>query len=213
MTFYHSRASPGDAPLARHLEKLSSALDHIGEQLREAIADAVGRTVAEGVGEAILAALSGPDVEPRSHRSSSSSWPWHSPSGWGEPERPSWAREEHGHDERFTPSRYEESDAYEDDDSPEYDTPSEPATERRHMAWATAVTAGLQTAAWSLRREPEQRSVAGSVSVGLLAFLVTLLGGPTAGAVAGLAASALGLLSLPELCDSGIALLRRSVTP
>lgn len=211
MTRYHARASPGAAPLARHLDTLASSFDLIGERLREAIADAVGRTVADGVGEAVLAALSGPDAASQRHRSSSSSWSGRSTSGWDEPERPSWARDNQDHDERFDVSRYDDADPYDED--PEYDTSAGPGAGPKPMPWAVAVAAGLQAAAWNLSRHPGQKSVSGSVGVGLLAFLLTWLGGQSAVVVAGLAASALGLLSLPDLCNYGIAFLRQGVTP
>lgn len=210
MTRYHARASPSSDPLARHLDTLASSFDLIGERLREAIADAVGRTVADGVGEAVLAALSGPDAASHRHRSSSCSWSGRS-SGWDEPERLSWARDDHDHGERFDVSRYDDADPYDED--PAYDTSAEPGAEPKPMPWAVAVTAGLQAAAWNLSRNPGQKSVSGSVGVGLLAFLLTWLGGQSAVVVAGLAASALGLLSLPDLCNYGIAFLRQAVTP
>src|SRR5262245_44888101 len=162
MTSYHARASPGGNSLARHIDSLASALDLIGERLREAIADAVGRTVADGVGAAVLAALSGHHVEPRSHRSSSSAWPGYPHSGWGEPDRPSWAREGHDHNERFYPSRYDEPDAY-DDDYPEYDSTSESEAEQRPKSWVPALTSALQAAAWSIQRDPDRTSVSGSL--------------------------------------------------
>jgi hypothetical protein len=43
--------------LACHLGRLQQTLDAVGEQVREAIAHAVGRTAAEAIGEAVYEAL------------------------------------------------------------------------------------------------------------------------------------------------------------
>src|SRR5688500_16565027 len=91
MTSHYSRASPGRDPLGRHLDGLSRALDGVGQRLRESIADAIGRTAADAIGEAIQAALSGPGggAFPSRHYPSPDSQRL-----WGEPGGRPWDREE-----------------------------------------------------------------------------------------------------------------------
>src|SRR5262249_39157966 len=152
---------------------------------------------AEGISDAVHTAIAGPDAEtPRCRSYSAYGSLGRSSSGWGEPDERSWSREDY-HGERYYPSRYEGRDPFEDDSEPEYDS-AEQAPQSPERAWALAVAAGLQAAAWGLRR-PGQGRVAPAVGIGLVAAMLTLLGGPTAVALAGLVASALGLLSLPEL--------------
>ena len=63
--FHHDRAPPG---LAAHLQALRDTLDDLGERVRERIAEAVGRVVAEFIHRGVRAFLDrchlGPDAGP-----------------------------------------------------------------------------------------------------------------------------------------------------
>src|SRR5262249_40233356 len=57
MSWDSSRTRPVPGQLARHLGRLQQHLDVAGEQVREAVANAVGRTVAQAFSEAVSRVL------------------------------------------------------------------------------------------------------------------------------------------------------------
>jgi hypothetical protein len=194
--------------LARHLGRLQQNLDAVGEQVREAIAHAVGRTAAEAIGEAVYEALCSPDGPSGSasrytpRYSDHSSYPRRA---WDEPE---WRRDA---------ARSYERDPYDYDDDPRYNDDLEPEDRSalpdgcRARHWHRAIAAGLQAAAWWLRRHPGQVSLLAALAVGAVAGLAVLAGHISG--IAGVIASALGLAYLLDLMRSASTLFGRDVTP
>jgi hypothetical protein len=209
MTWDSLRSWPLRGKLARHLGRLQQHLDTVGEQVREAVATAVGRTVAEAVGEAVYDAL-GPYADPsdpasRSYsryaeRSAQRRPDWDDPA-WRSAEGSSSWRDSYAYDSYDDP-RYDDDDAEEGRSS----LRDEPGGRR----WRRAVVAGVQAAAWWLRRHPGQVSLTAALSVGSLAGLAVL-----AGHVSGMATmvlSALGLAYLLDLVRSARSVLERDGT-
>jgi hypothetical protein len=176
MTWDSSRSWPVRGKLARHLGRLQQHLDSVGEQVREAVATAVGRTVAEAIGEAVFDALA----------------PYADPSGRESRYSPNWRR-------AGEPSPY----AYQSYDDPRYDDDDDDSEcrsslgdEPRSRRWRRALAAGLQAAAWWLRRHPGQVSLAAALAVGTVAGLAVL-----AGHVSGIATLVMSALGLAYLLD------------
>ena len=200
MTWDSWRPWPVRGKLARHLGRLQQHLDAVGEQVREAIATAVGRTVAEAVGEAVFDALcrvagpSGTSSDSYSRYSDRSSRPrrdWDDLERRSEPGLSSW-RDTYAYDQDDEP-RY-------DDNDDEPDVSSSFRDEPRSRRWRQAVAAGLQAAAWWLRRHPGQVSLAAALAIGSLAGLAVLAGHVSG--IATLVMSALGLAYLLDLMRS-----------
>jgi hypothetical protein len=203
---WNSASSTLRGRLARHLGRLQQNLDAVGEQVREAIANAVGRSVAEAVGEAVYEALSACDGphHPLSHAAYAGREAIR-PRAWDEP---GWERDV---------ARSNWRDSYDDDDSddPRYGDDrgpiSSPRDETRAGRWGRAVAAGLQAAAWWLRRHPGRLSLLAALAVGAVAGL-TVLAGHVSG-IAGVVTSALGLIYLLDLMRSVGALFGHDLTP
>jgi hypothetical protein len=203
MSWDSSRPWPVRGKLARHLGRLQQHLDSVGEQVHEAVANAVGRTVAEALSEAVYgtlcprAAPSGPASAcstPYSDYSSRSRREW---------DEPAWRR-------AVDSSPWRDPYAYDNYDEPCYDDaepedvsslPDEPRARR----WRRAVSAGLQAAAWWLRRHPGPISLVTALAVGSVAGLAVLVGHVSG--IAGLVMSALGLAYLLDLVRSASSLL------
>lgn len=204
-----SSPPPVRGRLARHLGRLQQSLDVVGEQVRPAVASAVGRTMAEAIGEAVYEALrprAGPSSpQPRScwysDRSATGRRDWDELAWRREADSPSW-RDAHDYDDYDDPPY--DDDAEPDDTSSSHD----PLRARR---WGRAVAAGLHAAAWWLRRHPGQVSLLAALTVGAVVGL-TVLAGPVRG-IAGRVTSALGLAYLLDLVRSASTLLRRNSTP
>jgi hypothetical protein len=179
MTWDSSRGWPVRGKLARHLGRLQQHLDAVGEQVREAVATAVGRTVAEAVGEAVFDALA----------------PYAGPSGTESRYYPAWRREA-GSSSCRDPYAYDNFDGsrYEDDDDSEYR--SSLGDEPHARRWSRAMAAGLQAAAWWLRRHPGQVSLMAALTVGTVAGLAVL-----ASHVSALATGVMSALGLAYLLD------------
>jgi hypothetical protein len=188
MTWDSSRSWPVRGKLARHLGRLQQHLDAVGEQVREAVATAVGRTVAEAVGEAVFDALA----------------PYAGPSGTESRHYPAWRRDA-GSSSWRDPYSYDnyEDPRYEDDADSEYR--SSLCDEPRARRWRRAIAAGLQAAAWWLRRHPRQVSLMAALAVGALAGLAVLASHVSA--LATLVMSALGLAYLLDLVRLSSSLL------
>jgi hypothetical protein len=190
MTWDSSRSWPVRGKLARHLGRLQQHLDAVGEQVREAVATAVGRTVAEAVGEAVYDALT-PYMDPSgaasrycsryAERSSRTQQDW---------DDPAWRRDASSSNWR-DPYAY---DSYDDDTDTEYR--SSLRDEPRSRRWRRAIAAGLQAAAWWLRRHPGHVSLVAALAVGTAAGLAVL-----AGHVSGIATLVMSTLGLAYLLD------------
>jgi hypothetical protein len=185
MAPHDPRASP-QSLVNRHLERLRRSLDLVGERLQESIADVVGRSMAEGVSEAVRRALA-TSASPVRPLTSSRDHDYRPATSWRqEPERPWWRDDE-------------EPDAGYPDEPDNLEDSLETSDARHGMGterWARAVATALQAAAWWLRRNPERASVLAAFVVGLTAGLVHLV---AAASVAGLVASAIGLVHLADL--------------
>jgi hypothetical protein len=172
--------------------------------VREAVSNAVGSTVAEAVGEAVYEALAPyADLsEPESRhysrytdRSPQAGQDWNDPA-WGRTgDRSPW-RDPYGNDNYDDPR-------YDDDD--ESENRSSLSNEPRVRRWRQAMAAGLQAAAWWLRRHPGQVSLVAALAVGSVAGLAVLAG--SVGGIATWVMSALGLAYLLDLVRLSSALL------
>jgi hypothetical protein len=69
--------------------------------------------------------------------------------------------------------------------------------------WSHALAAGLEAAAWWLRRRASGAPVLAAVGAGLAVGLLSFTGGPLLAAVLGLAGSALGLMSFVDAAQVG----------
>src|SRR4051812_1005405 len=199
---------------AGHLVNLRGALDALGEQLREAVARAVGRAAGDALRDALHAALDAGRRGPARATPHAGLPQW-----WDSRDRPAWGRDP---DEARYAAAYREDDRYADDYGEPNDedaesgradpgTPPRPSQDIRPR-WVRALTAGVQAAAWWLRRGPGRPSLLGAAAVGLVAGLAAFAGGPLAGA-AGVAASALALLALADAAREGAAALAGDDTP
>ena len=176
--------------LGRHLGRLNRALSSLGDRIREAVSAAVGSSVDGAVREAVRGLLDGPASPPlrppRRGPPSAQTPLWdRSDEYGGPPERP--------YGEPWQDDPYEGSyRGWEAGDSGEEPEPPRPSR------WPAALAAGLQAAAWWLRRaaRPTLLTAAGA---GLLAALTAWAWGPLA--LAGLAGSALALAALPHAPD------------
>jgi hypothetical protein len=209
MSWETSPTPPLRGRQARHLGRSQQSLDVVGEQVRQAVASAVGRTMAEAVGEAVYEALR-PRAGPAYPLTRSSWYSDRSATGRREWVEPAWGREADA-------SSWRDPYGYDDYDDPRYDDDSEsedtsaPHEQLRARRWSRAVMAGLQAAAWWLRRHPGQVSLLAALAVGVIAGLAVLAGHLSG--LAGLVASALGLAYLLDLGRSDSTLLGRNSTP
>jgi hypothetical protein len=168
--------------------------------------NAVGRTVAEAGGEAVYEALC-------LRAGFCSPLPHSSYSGHGSTSRRGWDERAWDRDS----GRSDWRDAYDDDDDdePRYDDDPEPASsqqnEPRAGRWGRAMAAGLQAAAWWLRRRPGQVSLLAALAVGAVAGLAVLAGHVSG--VASVVMSALGLAYLLDLMRSASTLFGRDTNP
>jgi hypothetical protein len=192
--------------VSAQIGRLRAALERLAGEVRAAVARAVGQAAAEAVREALRVILDGPADRPGYHEP-----PYDQEGTWGEPRRPTWPATR-AHD--FYARDLDEQDRDEDPDDehvrrypgPTVGAPSdEPAISRRQGAWARAVAAGCQAAAWWLRRYPGPSALA--VGLGLAAGVAALASSPLVAGASAAAASALVVLALTDaaLCAAGLA--------
>jgi hypothetical protein len=183
--------------LAPHLHQLRRGLSSLGERLRQSIASSVGRTVADVVSEAVDAALATPDNPAGSYGSSRPASLPVRPRDWcDDPGESVWGRSEQSHDNYGrTYGDYDDEDQHLDEERRPHDNPKPGRLSR-------ALAAGFQAAGWWLQRHRGRLSLLAAASVGLATGLATLLDGGPFG-IAGLVASALGLLALDGVIRSG----------
>jgi hypothetical protein len=173
--------------LAAHLDQLRSTIDALGGRLRDAVAQAVGQSVAGTVREAVRALLGTGPPEPESPYATARTT---EPSAW-------WRDEQ---DRRWPVSRASPwSDPYDDEDEPDRFDSSTPPDDGKPARWCRALAAGLEAAAWWLRRQVGKPSLLAALAVGLIfAGLAWLVGPHFAGSALALAALA-GLIRLASL--------------
>jgi hypothetical protein len=188
--------------LAPHVNQLRRGLASLGERLRQSIATSVGRTVADVVSEAVDAALATPDDQASSYRPSRpTSLPVRSRDWWDDPGESSWPRREETYGDYGRTYDYGDADQ-EPDEQPQ------PQHDPKPGCLGRALAAGLQAAGWLLQRHRGRLSLVVAAGVGLAAGLAALLDGGPFG-LAGLVASALGLLALDGVIRSGAEALDR----
>ena len=161
---------PGGRMLARRLDQLHNSLDALGDRLRRAVAEAVAESLGGWIRDAFLTALdrlagrsSGCEPQPRLLTQRR----------WEEPRR---MAERDDQDERaFWPDAdgpgYEQAPY----DEPERfnklpSAPAQPSPDRL----AVSLAAGLQAAAWWLRRAAQRRPLLSVAGVALLVGLAVL---------------------------------------
>ena len=191
---------PGRGGLPRHLGRLRLALETLLARLRGSVADAVGRTAADALGEAVQAALGGADATPHYLTASPSGRPGRS--FFDERDEPPWSRpgSSLGRGDRLYDERFDRDDPYErrfDDDEPDPDELPEQEDASEQARWR-ALAIGLQATAWWWARQPGQTSVLAALAVGLAVGLATL-GGSAALGTAAVVTSGLVLLYLADL--------------
>jgi hypothetical protein len=179
--------------LAPHVTQLRRGLASLGDRLRQSIANSVGRTVADVVSEAVDAALATPDDQADPYRPSrSTSLPVRSRDWWDRAGESTWDRPEENYDPYGR--TYDDEDQHLDEERRSHDDPNPGRLGR-------ALAAGLQAAGWLLQRHRGRLSLVVAAGVGLAAGLAALLDGGPFG-IAGLVASALGLLALDGVIRS-----------
>ena len=196
-------ARPAHGGLPVHLQRLGQVLAALAERLRESLADAVGRTAADALREAVQAALRGPDC-PQQPRLTSSPTGRPGPAPrYFERDEPSWrsqsgtlARRERFYQDEFDPDDPYERDFYDDEPDPDELPARQEVADPRLRRQALA--AGLQAAAWFWARHAGRAALPAALAVGLAAGLLTLSDGGQLGAAA-LVASGLSLLYLADL--------------
>jgi hypothetical protein len=183
--------------LAPHVSQLRRGLASLGERLRQSIAGSVSRMVADVVTEAVDAALATPDDQADRYRSSrSTSLPVRSRDWWDDPGESSWPRREETYgDYGRTYGDYDNAGQDHDEQPGPTDHPKP-----THLGRALAV--GVQAAGWWMQRHRGRLSLVVAAGVGVAAGLAALLDGGPFG-LAGLVASALGLLALDGVIRSG----------
>jgi hypothetical protein len=174
---------PGGRMLAHRLDQFCSTLECLGEKLRSTIANAIGETIGCIVRDAALHALD--EVAQRQTDAETVRGPFSRPGPLSvaqphldrnEPDY--WADKEQ---ERFEPY--------------EVNQPTPAPTERL----PAALSAGLQTASWWLRRWSGRGRTLTTLAIGLVATGIAFLGGPLVIAVLGLAQSATQFTSLSDV--------------
>jgi hypothetical protein len=163
---FATTSAGGGRLLTRHLRRLCSSLEALAGRVRAAVAEALGQGVAGAVREAVEAALAGPP-EPSNRPSSTSPAPrppGGSPAWWYDPDRPDW----------------DADDPY--DEPPDEDDAFNAVGPPPAPRWRSALAAGLQAAAFYLKRWPARLPWPWAVGLGLVAGAAAYLGGPPRGA-------------------------------
>jgi hypothetical protein len=187
---------------------LQAELDEVGQRLREMIAQALGRTIAQAVTESVQLALSGESLLPSPPPCRPAILPGRSSSLWQEPAQPGWRHDEddrYGYDvEAF---RDDDEDAFRDEESLQTN-----AHENQEAAWSRSLAACLEIAAWYLRlQQPPSRRQRPDPPAPLAGG--TLLGGEVIVLSARLALALLHLLLLADTCQTGEGVFYRAAHP
>ncbi len=205
------------ARLAEHLGRLGYNVDDLARQVREALATAVGRAVANAVTEVINGALETP-----SPRRAPPSRPGYlsrpSRPFWDEPDEPAWRREYRDRDynrgrweERDRPEEYEDQYPRDEDVDDDRPAPANLPARVKPPTWPFAAALGCQVSAWCLRRRVKQPAVA--LGLGLVAGLAALVRNPLILGGAGVLASALTLVTLIDMASSASSAAADALTP
>jgi hypothetical protein len=188
--------------VAGQLGRLHATLERLSQEIRAAIARAIGQATGETVREALGVILDGPTGRPTYDRLDDRD------DGWGQTRRPSWpatrtydsySRDpyERDPDDGFDEDRRRQ-DADDEDDPPADQSIDAP----RRRNWSRAVATGCQAAAWWLRRHQGPFSLVAAAGIGIAAGFAMFVSGPLVSGASAVAASALGLLALADAARS-----------
>lgn len=178
MNYHHQLGPP--LTLAERLAQLNDNLQSLGDQLKEAIARAIGTTVSDAVRDAIRGLLGDPECpasyQTRDWREEDRSWRERS---WDDPMHDHWM------------------------DRSEMDTEDR----QRHRRTTTArlnqaIGAALQTSLWWLREQKSRRPILTTGAVALAAGVAAFFYGPALAAGVGLLASVAGMVLTAESANS-----------
>jgi hypothetical protein len=202
MSSLHVLLAPVGQSLTERLQRLHATLEGLGERLRDAVARAVGQTVAEAVREAVLTLLADGRDRPGAPGPPQRPSP-QPPSVWDAPDDVAWPEER---DPVFRPA----DEGWEADAARRAPRPAPTASPvvrgGRALAW------GCRAAAWWLRRRAGRRPLLVALSVGVLTAVAAYAGGTLAVAGAGVAGTAVSLLALADAVGSGSAALASFAT-
>jgi hypothetical protein len=163
--------------LAARLDRLRETFDHFYQQLRDALAQSIGRAVADAVRDAVYHLL---DTDP----------PRYAAPSWRRPEEDSpWEEDRDPWDDGPRTWHQTRASFHEERDDPPAEVPSDQNFRR-------AALAGLEAAAWWLRLRRGRRVLLGALALGGLAFVASYFGGPVVAAAVAVAVSAAALLAL-----------------
>lgn len=177
MHHHHGQLGP-PLTLAERLEQLNDNLQEMGDRLKEAIAAAIGTTVADAVRDTVHNLLGGEDRGLPQHRDS---WEDDNYRGgrraWDEPDDP-----------------WREPDPYDPQPLRRSVSPRRVGSNR----WGQALTAALQTSLWWLREQKSRRPVLATSAVALAAGVTAFFYGPALAAGVGVLASVVSLVLTTE---------------
>ena len=179
MTFTNTLARPARRFLADRIADLAQRLEQLGGRLREGIARVVGQTVAEGVHQAVRAALECRPPAPEERPVHPPPWDGHG----------GLLPDDVDHPQPFDEMGWEPAPAT---------APPPPEPARPVPRWRSALWAGLQAAAWWLRNCPGGRPVGAALGFGAAVGLAALAAGPLAAMLVAAAGSALALAALAD---------------
>jgi hypothetical protein len=171
--------------LARHLRRLCQSLEALAGRVRAAVAETLSNCVSGAVREAVESALAGPDEPPGRAPSTYPATPSaaRSSTWWRDPDRAEWDDGD----------PYGEPQVEDGAPGPAAHAEGTPIPPPR---WRSALAAGLQAAAFWLKRWPARLPWPWAVGLGLVAGAAVYLGGPPVALGFGLAGSALGLAAV-----------------
>jgi hypothetical protein len=179
--------------LAAHVERLGDTLQAITERLRETVAQTVSNNLASALREAVHALF----IESRPGRAVPSPCP---PSPY--PARPTWGEPDpfdRDEDDPDLPADDWSGTSLRGWREVECEKPASntPGSQQTGVRWHRALAVGCQAAAWWLRRQVGRWAALAALGIGLFAAGAALTAG------AGLAESALGLLTLADAVQPG----------
>lgn len=197
MRSFRSFLGAGKKALAIRLDRLQQTLDLLKDKLRATVAQALGETVGGTVHETLMSTLSDAEAysdsysRPYSTRRSSSNY-------WEDPDEPPWGGNSYGRDyqDDYYPKRYQE--------------PEPEAPKSKSSRLAVAISAGLRTAAWWVRRWWGKGAMLFATLVGVFTAGAAYLGGELVDTGLSLAESVEHIAALNETALRGVSGLSSS---
>ena len=180
---YRAHADPPKT-LTDRVRQLNDNLQRLAVRLKDAIAAAIGRAVAEAVKDGVNGLLGGDEAD----RSRDDFGDYRS-------RRQGWEADNQQH----------EDDPWRDDDE-ELPIPPRPVRST-NSRWKEAVRAAMQTGLWWLRQQPTKRPILTTTLVALAAGSAAFIAGPTLVACVGVVASVVGLLMTTDSATAAAELI------